>query len=139
LLTRDEARRIALNIAKLPWDISLSGWRPAALVAPAVKREAKEEWGPPMKHAALNVLNIFGPIVLALMGAVVALWPPAPKGNAKVFWFAGFLVIGSITALNEMIRAVGTFVTSKQCQVKQGTSMAPFNCGWSRQTVQCST
>ena len=53
-----------------------------------------------MKHAVFNVLNIFGPIVLALMGSIIALWPPAPNGNARTFWFAGFLVIGATTALS---------------------------------------
>jgi hypothetical protein len=56
-----------------------------------------------MSRAAFNVLNILGPIVLALMGAVIALWPPASKGRAKVLWFAGFLVIGSITALSAYV------------------------------------
>jgi hypothetical protein len=53
-----------------------------------------------MKHAIFNVINILGPIVLGLMGAIIALWPPATNGNAKTFWFAGFVAIGLITALS---------------------------------------
>ncbi len=41
-------------------------------------------------------LNLGLPIVLSVMGAAMALWPPSMDSKGRIFWACSFLVVGGI-------------------------------------------
>ena len=47
------------------------------------------------------------PIALAIMGAVLTIWPPDPDGKGRLIWLAAFLVVG-IASLVATLRASRT-------------------------------
>ena len=46
-----------------------------------------------------DILTVGGPIVLGVMGATMALWPPSVEGNTRFYWFAAFVLVGVISAI----------------------------------------
>jgi hypothetical protein len=50
-----------------------------------------------MLDTLIQLIAAAGPIVLAIMGIVVSLYPPQPQGRAHFVWAGAFVIIGLIT------------------------------------------